>query len=218
MKPQLISFKLCPFVQKAVLTLLYKHIDFDIEYIDLEDPPSWFTQMSPLGKVPVLKTGDEILFESSVIIEYLDEVYGDSLQPVDPLQKAQNRSWIEFGNECLFNNYQLIMAADKTSFDEQRNTLRKKLDHLENQLTGGAFFNGSEVSLVDLSFAPFFQHQSFIAEKIPAIIDPSRHQKLINWSENLLKLPQIPASTVPDIRKLYLDMISRRGGYINLNP
>lgn len=218
MKPQLISFKLCPFVQKAVLVLLYKQIEFDIEYIDLEDPPAWFTQVSPLGKVPVLKTGDEILFESSVIIEYLDEVYGEPLHPIDPLQKAQNRSWIEFGNECLFNSHQMIMAADKAGYDEQRNALRNKLDHLENQLTGAAYFNGSEVSLVDLSFAPFFQRQSFIAGKIPALIDPSRHQKLANWSENLLKLPQIPASTVPDIRRLYLDMVSSRGGYINLNP
>ena len=51
MKPKLISFKLCPFVQKAVLTLLSKGIDYDIEYIDLENPPQWFKDISPLGKV-----------------------------------------------------------------------------------------------------------------------------------------------------------------------
>ena len=64
MKPKLISFKLCPYVQKAVLTLLTKHIDFDIEYIDLENPPQWFSDISPLGKVPVLKVGDQALVGS----------------------------------------------------------------------------------------------------------------------------------------------------------
>jgi glutathione S-transferase len=54
MKPKLISFKLCPYVQKAILTLLHKGIDFDIEYIDLMDPPEWFKEISPLGKVLVL--------------------------------------------------------------------------------------------------------------------------------------------------------------------
>ena len=134
MKPKLISFKLCPFVQKAVLTLLNKGVDFDIEYIDLENPPDWFEQISPLGKVPVLQVGDQVLFESSVIVEYLDEVHGPSLHPDDPLEKAQNRAWMEFGNECLMNSFNLIVAADEAGFSEQRKALGNKLDQLEQKI------------------------------------------------------------------------------------
>ena len=39
---KLVSFKACPFVQRVAITLQYKGIDYDIEYIDLGSPPEWF--------------------------------------------------------------------------------------------------------------------------------------------------------------------------------
>ncbi|HHT00269.1 MAG TPA: glutathione S-transferase family protein, partial [Thiomicrospira sp.] len=60
-KLDLISFKLCPFVQRAVIVLKKKNIDFDITYIDLNNPPEWFKELSPLGQVPVLKVGNDVL-------------------------------------------------------------------------------------------------------------------------------------------------------------
>ncbi len=215
MKPKLISFKLCPFVQKAVLTLLEKDIDFDIEYIDLENPPTWFNDISPLGKVPVLQIGDQVLFESSVIVEYLDEVYGDSLHPHDPLLKAQNRSWMEFGNECLMNGYNLIHAADEAAFNEQREALMKKMDRLENELQGGRFFNGDKLSLVDLSFTPFFQRLEYLNDVSPGIIDRTRHPQVTQWSENLMAMDTVKQSTVPEIEQLYKDMMQKSGGHLS---
>jgi glutathione S-transferase len=214
MKPHLISFKLCPFVQKAVLTLLTKGIDFEIEYIDLENPPVWFKDISPLGKVPVLKIGNQILFESSVIVEYLDEVYGESLHPSDPLLKAQNRSWMEFGNECLMNGYNLIVQPDQQGFNDQRVAMLNKLDQLEKQLSGTPFFNGDALSLVDLSFTPFFQRLQYINEVSPGLIDSARHPKLVNWSSKLLAQPNVSASTVAEIKQLYTGMMKKRNGYL----
>lgn len=54
-KPVLVSFKLCPFVFRAMATKFYKKLDVDVLYIDLNNKPDWFKQMSPLGKVPILK-------------------------------------------------------------------------------------------------------------------------------------------------------------------
>jgi len=59
---ELISFELCPFVQRAVILLRYKKISFKIRYIDLREPPEWFLALSPTGKVPLLRCDDEILF------------------------------------------------------------------------------------------------------------------------------------------------------------
>jgi len=214
MKPHLISFKLCPFVQKAVLTLLYKGIDFEIEYIDLENPPAWFKEISPLGKVPVLRVGEQVLFESSVIVEYLDEVYGQSLHPADPLLKAQNRSWMEFGNECLMNAFNLIVQPDQQGFNDQRKAMLDKLDQLEKQLSGSTFFNGNKLSLVDLSFTPFFQRLQYLNEVSTGLLDGERHPKVANWSTNLLAQPTVSASTVAEIRQLYTGMMKKRNGYL----
>ena len=85
---KLVSFKLCPFVQRAVLALEEKGVDYELAYIELEDPPDWFKRLSPLGKVPLMLVDDNPVFESAVILEYLDEVYQPSLHPKDPLQRA----------------------------------------------------------------------------------------------------------------------------------
>ena len=214
MKPKLISFKLCPFVQKAVLTLLSKGIDYDIEYIDLENPPQWFKDISPLGKVPVLVVGDRVLFESSVIVEYLDEVYGESLHPVDPLLKAQNRSWMEFANECLMNGYNLIIAPDQAAFQEQRGALLDKLDQLEHQLGDSTYFNGDEISLVDLSFTPFFQRLTYLDAVSPGLIDAYRHPKVTGWAKTLLARDIVARSAVPELEKLYTGMMKKRDGFL----
>jgi glutathione S-transferase len=214
MKPKLISFKLCPYVQKAVLALLHKGIEFDIEYIDLMNPPDWFNEISPLGKVPVVQVGDQIIFESSVIVEYLDEAYGEPLHPADLVLKAQNRSWMEFGNECLMNGFNLIMTPDEAGFNEQLESMLSKLDRIENQLSNSKFFNGDSISLVDLSFAPLFQRLSFLEPYIPQLKDSSRHPKVTQWAENLMQLPIMPESAVPELEQLYEGMMKGRGGHI----
>lgn len=215
MKPKLISFKLCPFVQKAVLTLLTKGIEYDIEYIDLENPPQWFSDISPLGKVPVVQIGEDIIFESSVIVEYLDEVYGDPLHPADALQKAHNRSWMEFGNECLMNGFNLIIAQDEDAFNEQKQALNNKLNQLENQLKGSVYFNGDEVSLVDLSFTPLFQRLQFISSACGELFTEQSHPKVSAWQQTLLQLPQLADSAVPELPQLYQGMMKNRGGYLS---
>ena len=110
---ELISFKTCPYVQRAVITLKHKQIDFDITYVDLDDPPDWFLELSPLKKVPVLKVDGEVLFESAVINEYLDEITGGELQPKDPLARAKNRAWIEFASNMIGNLYRMKMSKDE---------------------------------------------------------------------------------------------------------
>ncbi|MES2034183.1 MAG: glutathione S-transferase N-terminal domain-containing protein, partial [Pseudomonadota bacterium] len=54
-KLTLISFPLCPFVQRAIIALEEKKVPYDVVYIDLTNKPDWFLKLSPLGKVPVLK-------------------------------------------------------------------------------------------------------------------------------------------------------------------
>jgi glutathione S-transferase len=72
----LVSFDLCPYVQRAAIVLAEKGVPFERIDVDLGNKPGWFKAISPLGKVPLLKVGDEVLFESSVIVEYLEETAG----------------------------------------------------------------------------------------------------------------------------------------------
>jgi glutathione S-transferase len=53
MSIKLVSFKLRPFVQRAIMLLEEKALAYTLEYIELDDPPEWFRQRSPFGKVPL---------------------------------------------------------------------------------------------------------------------------------------------------------------------
>src|SRR6185436_17939104 len=53
----LVSHHLCPYVQRAAISLAEKHVDFERIYVDLSNKPEWFKELSPLGKVPLLRVG-----------------------------------------------------------------------------------------------------------------------------------------------------------------
>jgi glutathione S-transferase len=98
----LVSHHLCPYVQRAAISLAEKQVGFERIYVDLANKPEWFKALSPLGKVPLLRVehGEEeaIIFESAVILEYLEETQPQALHPRAPLERARHRSWIEFGS------------------------------------------------------------------------------------------------------------------------
>ena len=212
MSLELISFKTCPFVQRAVITLKSKNVEHTVTFIDLADPPDWFLEISPLGKVPVLKVDGEILFESAVINEYLDEITGGELQPKEPLARAKNRAWIEFASTMLGNSYMMKMAADKEAFEKYRDALKSQLERVENQLGDGPWFNGEQFSLADTAFAPLFTHLSVGADKFP-MVDSQTMPKVAAWSQRLLDLPAVKSSVVDEFEQLYLAAIEKANSY-----
>ncbi len=165
---KLISFPLCPFVQRAIIVLKEKNIDFDVEYIDLNEPPPWFYDISPLEKVPVLLVNDTPLFESMVICEYLDEITPGSLFPQDPFDKAQNRSWIEFGNDILNTTFEYFNTTDEKRFKHLINVLTDRFEMLEDEFGDGPFFNGEEFMLIDAVYAPIFRYHKFFSQHKPS--------------------------------------------------
>ncbi|AMO54830.1 glutathione S-transferase [Endozoicomonas montiporae] len=211
---ELISFKLCPFVQRSVITLLEKGIPFDITYIDLENKPDWFLQISPTGKVPVLRiNGKDILFESAVINEYLDEITPPSLHPEDPLEKARNRAWIEFGSTILMTGYRLRMAKDSDTYDSEHANLMQLLQQLEEQLDGKSFFNGNQFSLADAAFAPVFRSIVFLDRHFKTgILDGTPGLK--QWADNLLNRPSVRDSVVDDFDELSIQRLKASDSYI----
>jgi glutathione S-transferase len=141
-----------------VITLLEKDIPHQRSYIDLANKPDWFRQISPLGKVPLLKVGNEVLFESAVICEYLDEITPASLHPTDPLTKAKHRAWIEFGSNILNTIAGFYNAPTAEAFEQKRLDLIDKFAWIERHWQGNQYFAGDRFSLVDAVYAPIFRY------------------------------------------------------------
>lgn len=209
----LVGSKLCPFVQRVAITLLYKDVQHTAEYIDLNKKPDWFNLASPLGKVPLLKIGDDVLFESAVICQYLDEVHGESLLPSEPLLKAQHRAWIEFSSSLNNAQHQLTQARREQTFRQIQSDLAKKLAYLEAQVANNDCFDDKNFSLMDAAFAPFLLRSQILADETGEdSLEDFKH--LTQWRERLIALDAVKNSVVEDFEELYLEAFYERDGYL----
>ena len=154
----LVSHALCPYVQRAAIVLTEKGVAFKREDIDLANKPEWFLKLSPLGKTPVLLVGDVAIFESAVICEYLDETALPRMHPADALQRAQHRSWMEFGSALLNAIAAFYNAADEAALMARAGDIRARFVQIEATLGVGAYFAGDSFSVVDAFFGPVFRY------------------------------------------------------------
>ena len=108
---ELISHPVCPYVHRAAALLTEKGVPFTMRHIDLNAKPGWFLKLSPRGKVPVLRTEGTAIFESLVILEYLDEKFPPQMLPEEPLERARLRMWVEITNDLMAGHYKIATAA-----------------------------------------------------------------------------------------------------------
>jgi glutathione S-transferase len=157
---ELVSHHLCPYVQRAAITLAEKGVPFRRTTIDLSAKPEWFIAISPLGKVPLLRTGDGgVLFESAAICDYLDEVYAPRLHPEGAFERAEHRAWIAYASTILDVIGGLYNAPDEAAFEEKVQLLAERFERLEETLTEkGPWFAGDRFSIVDAAFGPVFRY------------------------------------------------------------
>lgn len=213
MKLELISFRICPFVQRAVITLRHKNVPFELVYIDLSDPPAWFLEISPFRKVPVLRVDDtHVIFESSVIDEFLDEITPGSLLPADPLQRALDRSWIEFGTACQMDFSRMVHANTQAAFESARTALREKMGSLEKVLQGGPWFNGPDLSLVDFGYAPLFLRCRELGLE-GELCSVSESPRTAAWADAILEMPVVRESVPADFPQLLRNRIRSKAPY-----
>lgn len=154
----LVSHALCPYVQRAAIVLREKGVAFERIDVDLANKPEWFLLLSPLGKTPVLRVGDDAVFESVVICEYLDEIHAPRLHPSEPLARAKERAWVEFGSAVLGGIAVLYSAADDAALERAYAAVRARFKQLETVLHSGPWFSGARFCLVDAAFGPVFRY------------------------------------------------------------
>jgi glutathione S-transferase len=157
-KLTLVSFDLCPYVQRAAIVLAEKGVLFERVDVDLSSKPAWLKAISPFGKVPLLQVGENVLFESAVIVDYLEETQSGPLHPRDPLEKARHRAWMEFGSSILAAIWVIETTKDEELFRTKLALMREKFERLESQLGSGPYFAGSGFSIVDAFYAPVFRY------------------------------------------------------------
>ena len=184
MAVEIYSSTVCPYAHRTRLTLLEKGVDFKLTEIDLENKPKEFTRISPYGKVPVIRYGSDRVWESTIINEYLDEVFPiPRLMPTDAGARAIARIWIDFANTKFIPAfYKLLLNQDPTSQHEWAQELDNHLLFMDQGIctSKGEYWLGESVSLVDLAFYPWFERWA-VLEHYRGFSLPSSCQRLQEW-------------------------------------
>jgi glutathione S-transferase len=210
----LVSFKTCPWVQRAAIVLREKNVAFEFRHIDPDNRPDWFLAISPHKKVPVLRIDDTVsLFESNAIAEYLDETIAPRLHPDDPVQRAVNRAWTDyvptFASAVTATGYAADEAAYKAAAEKIPAAFGQLERALEKQSPAGPFFNGAKYSLVDAAYAPFLQRYFYLDRVKPlGVID--KFPRLKAWAQALLKRPSTHSFPEAEFEGLYRANLKRR--------
>jgi glutathione S-transferase len=193
---KLYDYPQCPFCRKVRVALAEKGIEYEKVFIDLrkkEQKSEDFLKLNPYGKVPVLVKNGVVIYESTVINEYLDEKYPEPpLMPTSPEDRSRVRILVDFCESHFhhpwFNIYmQMTFRAedkrDKELVEKSKDELNKHLIHL-NRLLERADYLAGDYSLADIAFTPRV-----------ALLDPlgvpvsSEFKNVTNWIERIKSRP-----------------------------
>jgi glutathione S-transferase len=156
----------CPFCQKVRVVLAEKDLEYEKIFVDLrkqEQKSPDFLRLNPYGKVPVLIDEDEVMYESTVINEYLDDEYPlPRLMPEDSGGRARVRLLEDYCDNSFIPATTTLLAQlrkteaerDTQRVEQAREDLRRGLYFLSDRLGGQEYLVGKEFSLADAAFAP----------------------------------------------------------------
>ena len=156
----------CPFCQKVRVVLAEKDLEYEKIFVDLRKGDQKlpdFLRLNPYGKVPVLVDEDEVIYDSTIIDEYLEEEYPlPRLMPEDSQGRARVRMLEDYcDNSFIPPTTMLLTQIRKTDaerdgqrVEQAREELRRGLFFLRDRLGGQEYLVGREFTLADASFAP----------------------------------------------------------------
>jgi stringent starvation protein A len=193
----LYSGSLCPYSHRVRIVLAEKGVSVDILTVDPENPPEELIELNPYQSVPTLVDRDLVLYESGIIMEYLDERFPHPpLLPVYPVARAKSRLMMYRIDRDWYSLMRGILAEGKTA-DAARKELRDNLVSLAPIFANMPYFMSEEFSLVDCYLAPLLW-------RLPALkIElPSQSNVVKNYAKKLFQRESFQASLTEPEREL----------------
>lgn len=186
----------CPFGRKVRIVLAEKELSFDSVQVDLvkgQQRSDEFRRLNPFGKVPVLVDETSVVYESTIINEYLNDEYphDPELLPEDSGDRARVRLLVDFADRAFTLPVMALereaKAAEKNEERAQaaRDAVGKALLMLDRELEGRDYL-AEEFSLADVAFAPALM----MLGPIGVPIDPTL-TNVAAWRDRLQARPSI---------------------------
>jgi len=150
------------------LVLMEKNITVDIDDADPGTLPEDVIDLNPYGTLPTLIDRDLVLYESRIVMEYLDERFPHPpLLPVDPVSRATTRLYLWRIDYDWYRLMNIILAEGKDA-TKARKQLKERLVTWSSIFSGKPFFMSDEYTLVDCSIAPLLWRLPQLKIELPS--------------------------------------------------
>ncbi|EEQ85623.1 hypothetical protein RJZ56_005338 [Blastomyces dermatitidis] len=201
----------CPFVQRVWIALEVKGIPYQYIEVDPYNKPESLLEVNPRGLVPAIRQGNWGCYESTVLLEYLDDLEAGNplLPPRDPQLRAHCRLWADHVNRHIIPTfYRLLQEQDVQKQTTHSEELQAEINKLVNAShVHGPFFLGPAISYVDIQFAPWMLRLSRVLKRYRGWPDPERGSRWEAWVDAVENDEHVIATTSAD--ELYLDSYER---------
>ncbi|KAH6678271.1 hypothetical protein B0J14DRAFT_582325 [Halenospora varia] len=201
----------CPFVQRVWIAMEAKGLNYQYIEVDPYKKPQSLLDVNPRGLVPGIRHGDWGCGESTVLMEYLEEIgMGIPILPQgNPQMRATCRLWSDHINRNIVPAfYQLLQAQDFAKQAEHTKKLQDQISKIVDVCDPhGPFFLGPQLSYVDIQFAPWMIRLSRVMKHYRGWQDPAPGSRWGRWMDAIESNDHVKNTTSLD--ELYIDSYER---------
>ena len=186
----LFSSPTCAMSHCARFVLHEKAVAADIEYYDPTDAPEDLLELNPTGTSPTLIERDLVLYDTRIIMEYLDERFPHPpLHQMDPVSRANARMLIKRIDQDWYQLLEEIQGSGEKKASKARKILRESILSATPIFAARPYFMSDEFSLIDCAIAPLLW-------RLPSLgIDISTpNEEIINYAQRIFKRPAFKRS------------------------
>lgn len=180
----LFSSPVCPYSHRVRIVLAEKGITFEVIDVEKDKLPEDLLDLNPYHSVPTLVDRELVLYNSQVIIEYLDERFPHPpLMPVDPVSRAKTRLALHRIDQDWYSQVQILESGDAKKVDKARKILRESLISSTEVFAFKPFFLSDDFSLVDCAIAPLLWRLPHYGIELPA----ARTSHIADYAERVFE-------------------------------
>ncbi|KAI6867673.1 glutathione S-transferase [Hortaea werneckii] len=200
----------CPFVHRVWISLEHKGLDYEYVEVDVYRKPKLLLDINPRGLVPALRHGEWGCYESTVLMEYLEDLNeGNPLLPKDPKLRAESRLWSDHINRHIIPVfYRYLQAQDSNDQANFAKQLTEQIGKLVSaSSSSGPFFLGNDMTFVDVQMAPWVVRLEKVLKPYRGWPDPEPGSRWEKWVHAIETNEAVKKTTSTD--ELYLDSYER---------
>lgn len=189
----LFSDPTCQYSHRVRIVLAEKGVTVDIEDIEANGVTEEILEANPYGTLPTLVDRDLALYESKVVMEYLDERFPHPpLLPVYPVARAKSRLWIyRIERDWCVLIDQIVTNPDSKKADAARKEFRESLISVASIFAEMDFFMNEDFTLVDCCLAPMLWRLPRLGIELP---NNRQVKPLLDYMDRLFARPSFEES------------------------